>query len=142
MLINGAYILAEIKSVGSLVIAADIVILAAYLAIMIFSYLHQEKLPQKIKEVERQTAFSSAVSSSLGAMLSNTNDADIHKALLKLKEKVDYSTNTSRTSIFNDEINTKISEIRTALVNGTDKEKIIKLINEMGTLWNKKNAIQ
>lgn len=75
-------------------------------------------------------------------MLSNTNDADIHKALLKLKEKVDYSTNTSRTSIFNDEINTKISEIRTALVNGTDKEKIIKLINEMGTLWNKKNAIQ
>lgn len=53
VLINGAYILAEIKSVGSLVIAADIVILAAYLAIMIFSYLHQEKLPQKIKEVER-----------------------------------------------------------------------------------------
>ena len=40
VLINGAYILAEIKSVGSLVIAADIVILAAYLAIMIFSYLN------------------------------------------------------------------------------------------------------
>ena len=142
ILINGAYILGEIDSLGSLVIAADIVILVAYLAIMIFSYLHQVRLPQKIKEVEKQTAFSSSVSSTLGAMLSNTNDAIIHKALLKLKEKVDYSTNTTRTNTLNTEISSKLSEIRAALDGGINREKIIELIEEMTSLWNKRNTIQ
>lgn len=142
VIINGIYILAEIKSLGVLAIAVDIVLFVAYLGIMVFSYLYQERFLKRIENVETRTTFVTSCSAAIGVLLSESADPDIHNALVKLKEKVDFSSNITKSPALISEISEKVSEIRAAIESSDEKADILKLIEELGNLWNKKNAIQ
>ena len=125
---------------GKLIVAADVIILIVYLGIMLFFSYFMERHSNAVKEVRTQVKYSSFVSSSLGDILSLAEDKEIHQALLKMKEKVDYSTNTSNTDYLNNEISDQLTVIRRLVCENGSKEEALRQIRELGVLWSRKNA--
>ena len=142
VIINGAFLLTGTISIRPLIIVADVILLVVYLAIILFSYLYHERLPQKIRKAENQLSFTSSVSNTLGSLLAMCADPDTHQALKSLKEKVDYSSNTSKEPQLNIEITDKLASVRASIERKADKNEVILLIEELGSLWDKKNAMQ
>ena len=69
-------------------------------------------------------------------------DPDIHQALKSLKEKVDYSSNTTKKTLLCMEITDKLASVRASIERKSDKSEVILLVEELGSLWDKKNAMQ
>lgn len=138
--INAAYIFVGLQNFAPYVIAADIILLAIYIGIVLFASFYQRKLPAKIRKVQNNTSFSSTVSRSIGVLLAETSESDIHKALVDLKEKVDYSTNTSQYAVDETEILSKLDELQDAIRSSKSKDEILNTISKIETLWKARNT--
>ena len=140
VIINAAYILVGVKEAGPFVIAADILLLVAYLIIALFASRYLQNLPNKMRKVERNTSFSVTVSKELGTLLAQADDPVVHKALVGLKEKVDYSTNSTQGAFDEAPILAKIDELRDAVANKEPSEKITALVSDITSLWKARNT--
>lgn len=140
VILNGIYLLGELEALSMLFITADLLLLSAYLATIVLSYPYQARLPEKMAKAAMQATISSSISSSLELLLSSAVDPDIHRALVQLKEKVDYSNNASQATAFVPEINRLLSSLQSGIENGSDKAEILAMVHQLEILWNKRNA--
>ena len=140
IVINAAYIFAGIPQLGPVVIAVDIILLAGYIGIVFFSTLYQRSLPAKTKKLQSNMSFSSTVSRTLGGLLAEADDPDILKALTSLKEKVDYSTNSSQSAVDEPEILSALNGLQEMISGSADKEEIISAVSRVGNLWKARNT--
>ena len=139
VLINGVYIFTERKNLTPYIVAADIVLLAIYFGIIIFTSVYQRDLTVKVNKVEGNTAFATTVSRTLGTLLAQADDPEVHKALAGLKEKVDYSTNSTQNAVDEPQILAGISKLQDAL-NANNKDDALNAISEIGSLWAARNT--
>ncbi len=132
-IVNGIFLLLDSMPMRPFVIVFDIVILAIYLILMLVTVSHTDNVKTHIQESEESTWTSSVLSRELGTALSFVNDADIRSMILSLKEKVDYSGNSGRTSFDQEVINAAV-ELRQSVSVGNDKsivESIIKKLEDL-----------
>ena len=137
--INAAYIFTEKKEFTPYVIAADIVLLAIYLGVVVISAVYQRNVAEKVEKVQGNTAFATTVSRSLGTLLARADDPEVHKALADLKEKVDYSTNSTQNTVDEPQILSGISKLQEAICAG-QKEEALAAIKDIGFLWTARNT--
>lgn len=140
IIINAVYILAGNKAAGPPVIVVDILLLAAYLAITLFSHSYRQNLSNRMGKAEKATAFSVSFSRELGAILAQTADPSSHKAVAELKEIVDYSANSARGVPDEAPILLKLEELKIAVSNKESSEKISSLASELTSLWKVRNT--
>ena len=140
VVINAAFIFAGVKEAGPFVIAADVLLLVAYLIMALFAYAYLQNLPNKMRKVERNTSFSITVSRELGTLLAQVDNPELHKALAGLKEKVDYSTNSTQGTYDEAPILAKLDELKNAVASKGDTEAIKELISDVTTLWKSRNT--
>lgn len=138
--ISAAFIFSGYHHAAPFVIAAEIILLIVYFAIISMSVLYRERLPKKVFRSEEDTAFHTSVSHSLGTMLSVSSDKEIKNALLELKEIVDYSTNASSQGTDEREIIEKIGQIETLMRSGENMDSVMKAITDANHLWKARNA--
>ena len=132
-IVNGIFLLLDSMLMRPFIIVFDIVILAIYLILMIVTVSHTDNVKTHIQGSEESTWTSSVLSRELGTALSFVNDADIRRMILSLKEKVDYSGNSGRTSFDQEVVNAAV-ELRHSVSAGNDKaivESIIKKLEDL-----------
>ena len=138
--INAAFLFAGVQQLGPFVITADIILLAIYFGIVLFASVYQKNLPVKIRKGQSNISFSSTVSRTLGTLLAEADDPEIRKALVGLKEKVDYSTNSSQYAVDEPEILSKLDELQEAIHGSKSKEEVVNAISSIGSLWKARNT--
>ena len=138
IILNGSYLLLGSERLRAILLALDIVLLAVYVILMLAAGKHIDNVNARIEKSEKNTATASFLSRELGNALVLTNDKELHQELLHLKETIDYTGNSGKRS--DDEvILSKVNELKNALSDGTDRETVLGLINQLDRLWTVRN---
>lgn len=138
--VNGSYIVIGSMSLTRIMIAADIVLVAFYLGLILFVFLYQQGLSAKVTKVRGNTRFTAEISRTVGSMIAESTDEDIRKSLINLKEMIDYSTNSVETSFDETSVTDKMSLLRKLIDDQADKEDIKKAISNVEGAWKARNA--
>ena len=140
IVINGIYIFMGKASLTRAFIAADIILLAIYLMYFLFVFLYQKNLADKVLRVRTNTEFSADISKKIGKMLAETTDRDIHKAMVRLKESIDYSSNSTGIGVDESVIRATVNNLQKLMDEKADKQEIERAISDVERAWKARNA--
>lgn len=140
IIINGSYIIVGNKLMGGFTVAADLILLAIYLGLILFSSIYQQNLSDRMIIERGNLEFSSELSRSVGGMLAGSPDPDIHGALASLKEIIDDSTNSVRSTQIDATIRSETELLKQMIDEQAEKEDILKEISKVADLCKKRNA--
>ena len=126
-----------------LLVLLNILLILIFAAAVWFAGRYADGVAEKSEiliEKKKNTANASLQTS---ALLSIASDPDIKKALKDLKARIDYSGNTTQAITMSSEEDfiSKIQDIREAVNNKEDKQKILEMISDADRIWSERNAL-
>jgi hypothetical protein len=139
---NTIFLILSLSDFATILIIIDILLLVVYLSIMLCSTAYLSSLKNKGLTVDRKTASSAQISDSLEELTALTENAEEKAVLLKLKEAVDCSTNTSQrmSEPIEAEMGKQLKQLRSAILEKKETSIILKLIADAAVVWNRRNA--
>lgn len=142
VLINSLFLLLRLNFLTRILVAADIALLAIYLALVLSSLTYMHKLKDKSDSLQDQTASVSRLSGKVGEMLSLAKDEKVRKGLLDLKEALDYSTNVPGSAGANAyyEVSSQVQKVYEALQNKANPDDILALLGKAKDAWLSRKA--
>ena len=142
LVVVSCFVYMSFKWLATVAVIINVLSLAGFAVYSLFALAYLGNLQQKDSTMREKTATPANISSLLGTALAMTDDAKIKAALCKLKETVDYSTNTSSAASIQTEreFAHQVEEIQSAIQNGDDVEKLLNLIDQAAKIWRGRNA--
>ena len=140
IIINGCYIFIGNEVFGRFAIALDIILLVMYLGLGLFISVYQQHLSDRMVIEQGNQEFSSELSRSIGGMLADSSDPEIHKALANLKEVIDNSPNSVRNTPVDSLIQSETVILRQLIDDQSNKEDILKEVTKVTDLCKKRNT--
>ncbi len=137
--LNGFFLALGSAGMRSLLGSLDVILLAAYLILVLVAGKHISNVNRRIEKAKKNTAVTSAISRELGLALSLTEDQELHRELLRLKESVDYAGSGGNGGDDEAILNTA-RELRKSMENGDGKEAVRQWIDRMNRLGKARNA--
>lgn len=141
IIINAIYVFIGNRKLSLYIIAVDIILFAAYFAIVLSGAVYKNSLPNKIQRVQEITAFPASVSRKVGIMISGASDPEIHSALVELKRSVDYSSDTGGIDFDEVVFCSELDKLNKMIDERGDKGEILKEISTVDSMWKARNAI-
>jgi hypothetical protein len=140
--INTIFLVLSLSNFVIILIIMDILLLVAYLSIMLYATACLSSLKNKGLKIDRKTISNAQISISLEELTALTQNTEEKAALLKLKETVDYSTNTSKriSESFEADMANQIKQLQSAILEKKETSLVIKLIADADMIWRRRNA--
>lgn len=140
-LLNGVFVLLKRGGFSWLLFTLNLIVFAGYIILLLWVEQSNAKLAGRLAETAQKTASFSEISRKLGELLAITEDAEIRKELLKLKEAVDYSTNisTSATAASEARMNEQLDELVRLMNARADRLAVLQKINAAEMTWKMRN---
>lgn len=142
-IVTNSYFTAKIAGDNNRVLVIlNLVFMVAYISAILYANSYIAGLADATKEVASKIRPITDISKKLGSVVSSAKDDEVKKALLKLKEKVDFSSNltSDATKDVENIFYLQLGQIQNMIVENRDKSEILSLINEADTNWNARNS--
>ena len=142
LIIVASFVHINFPWISTIAIIINVLILAAFAIYSLYALAYLGGLRQKDQIMREKTVGPAAISQMIGSTIAIADNADIKVALRKLKETVDYSTNTS-TKVSQEAEQAfagQIVEIQQSIQNGDASETVIKLIDKATRTWRGRNV--
>lgn len=139
---NTVFVLTQRGHFSKLLILVNLCISTVYFIIILFAEKDVQRLSQQLNRMERSTETHINISEKLGILLSMAPNGEIRNQILKLKECVDYSSNTStgNTCEFEQEMDSRLSEIIDMLSTRTEETAIREQLHSAEMTWNARSV--
>lgn len=112
------------------VLVPNLVILLVYVAAVIISMVFIARTKSLNKDIDEKYTSLKALGIKVGSIASMADDGDVKRALFAFREAIDYSDPMGKpeTKDSEDDLNSKIDEIKFMVESGDDKEEILRKI--------------
>ena len=122
----------------------NVLLIAAYLSVMVLSLLHMKRLQKRIQTANQKSKSYTDVSKAVSLLLDQTDDEEIRKELISLKELVDCSTGTTANPGLSYEKAALelLKEVQTMVAQQENAEDIRKKLKEASGFWKNRNTMQ
>ncbi len=140
--INSKFLLMMTGGVfNKVLVILNVICLAAYLLAVYFANQYAARVVAQSDALLSKTANGVNLGVQLASLLSVVKDPDVKQKLHKLKEKLDYSPNTSQnfTNELEADFSNALQDIRNML-DTASKEEILEKIDQAERIWNDRNA--
>lgn len=143
LVINSCFVYRMAGKYNLLLVIANLLILFAFIAIRVNTDDYAKDLDKQTKKIEKKIESVSAISTRMSVLLSIVTDPEIKKALLKLKEKVDFSSNLSQDFLAESQnlFILQLEQIQEMISGNKSKDEILKKIQEATVTWNSRNSV-
>lgn len=141
LIINTFFVIANNMGNNRIPVAVNLILLVAFVAFRIFTNSYGEQVDSQVAEVTEKLSSYKDIRNLMGDLLNCVEDPDIKKAVVSLKQQVDFSGNLSNDNVYDIETMfiSNIEGIIAKISAGSDKEDILNSIKEADGLWKKRN---
>ena len=142
MAVNTAFLLLRLVSLVKVLVAIDVILLVVYLAAMYFTSSHLASVQTKSIVADSQTGSAAQLSAEIARLAGIAPYPEIKNSLLKLKETVDFSTNTVGTAADGDAhtVSLQLERLRQAMQNKAQPAELQQIVSEAVSTWRSRNA--
>lgn len=142
VVINSIFLLFGFVHLTKVLILADVLILAAYIVSILLVALHFSSVQSKASVAAGKGVFTKLYSQKIGQMIALVAEPEVKASLLRLKEAVDSSTNTSNQQSSSSEQAAllHLDKLKLVLVEEANTQKALAMIAEAMSNWQFRNA--
>ncbi len=140
---NTALVLIGLGGFNRVVLSTNALMDVVYVILLLWAEKDTQRLKRQLSHTEQKLSLTIELLQKLGELLSVTEDEEIHKQLLKLKEAVDYSTNisTSTTYTLEEKMCRQLDEVMELIMAGADRTEIVNAIGRVETTWKMRSSM-
>lgn len=126
----------------AILISSNVILLAVYVYFAYLSAHSAMSIAKKIETVSAKTNSTAVFSMMLASFIGIAQDQDIKNKVYALKQKVDYSSNTSQsfTKELEDEFEQALQTVGNDIKQGKDKNEILADLESAERIWNDRSA--
>ena len=141
---NGVTVIADTTQSLRIVLAVNILLAAIYGVLVLLALRYVTRVSETGQKIAAKTNATKAISVQINGLAAIATDEQVKKALLDLKQTVDYSDNVSVSAVADNEaaLHTTLDGIMDMLNQGKDSTEILPEIQKAVNLWKVRNSIQ
>lgn len=141
MIVNTIFVIIKDANNNKIPVAVNLILLIIFIGSRIFTNSYGEQVDSLATEVAQKIEPVKNVKAKMSELLAVSSDADIKKAVLKLKELVDFSGNMSSDNTYDIEMNfyDSVNDIIGKIKDNADKDEILKDIEDAVVMWKTRN---
>ncbi len=123
-------------------VIGNIVLFVAFATVRFFSASYVSDTENKVKQVEKKVGQTHRISAQIGVLLQCTEDPEVRKELLDLKERVDLGNNVGNDvyEALEKEILSQIYSLLKMMEQNAERALVLKKIGDIKKLWNARAA--
>ena len=134
---NTVFILLQLGGFNPVLLVCNLLIMVVYILVILYTERNTRRVSERLERAAQKTAVPTELSIALGRIVAKTEEGELRQRLLKLKESVDYSSNTTTADSAAAEkiMVEQLAALEEMITNQRDYAEILSKIREAEITW-------